>query len=331
MSSEVKQGHAGGNGSQENAAKGNLRKPIMFWSENERDAFRRNRVVQIRCGMILDDLRNERETARKTIRYEAHKFRQKSGKYYRHPGAGSSQDTPIGYIPHADVSRSSEPKLQNQTLLDETDGNQGNTKEDIQLPKMKGIITRGRKPMVTFSVNDQERDKYNRIKAIQSGDTHTNNTKDSHETVTELRHLPKRSLSAIPFRETPANKWLRRQKSAVLSRPTTSDSGFNAETGGHIKGLFTYRNSNTSDTFFDRSKAAYQLRYELRRQARLRRSGVKQKVITLKDVLDAERAKYVKSRGKVDDYIRKLDEEDMFNPLVINKWTVGEIESRLKV
>ena len=330
MSSEVKQGEKGTT-SQENV--GNFRKPVMFWSENERDAFRRNRVVQIRCSMILDDLHNEQKTARKSIRYEAHKFRQKSGKYYRHPGVASTQDSQVSYASPPDTARiTNQSKMESRnkyyTDLDEEDTT---VKEDVQLPKMKGIITRGRKPVVTFSVNDKARDNFNQIKTIKDIDTNGSDCKYEHgrETMSSLRALPKRSLSAVHFRESPDNRWLRRQQSAVFIRPTTR-SALNPDTSGHVKGLITYRNTR-SDTFFDKSKAAYQLRYELRRQARLRKSGVKQKVITLKDVLDAEREKYVKSRGKIKEYIERLDSEKIFKPLIINRWTAGEIEKQLKV
>ena len=69
-------------------------RPIAFWSENERDAYRHNRVVQTRCRMILDVINTQRETSKRAIRFEAHKFRQKREKSIRQQGISIQSDVP---------------------------------------------------------------------------------------------------------------------------------------------------------------------------------------------------------------------------------------------
>lgn len=69
-------------------------RPIAFWSENERDAFRRNRVVQTRCRMILDVINTQRETSKRAIRFEAHKFRLKREKSLRIQGTAIHANDP---------------------------------------------------------------------------------------------------------------------------------------------------------------------------------------------------------------------------------------------
>ena len=84
-----------------------------------------------------------------------------------------------------------------------------------------------------------------------------------------------------------------------------------------------------SETFFVKSKAAYQLRQDLKRQAILRKQGVSQKTVTLSDYLDAERGRYTESSEKIQEYIKRIDTEKMFRPLMINKWTATDIGKQL--
>ena len=97
-------------------------RPIAFWSENERDAFRRNRVVQTRCMMILEVINTQRETSKRAIRFEAHKFRQKREKSLRQQGTSIKTDVPNQFsnsLPQpengSDTSRSD--KVHNHSFL----------------------------------------------------------------------------------------------------------------------------------------------------------------------------------------------------------------------
>ena len=322
---------------QGNIGKGKLSKPIVFWSDNERDAFRRNRVVQTRCSMILDEISNQRETSKRSIRYEAHKFRQKSKEHLQRARANGGQDKRVisSGVPQLNSNR---PILPNQ--LNHSEDSEDNAidpddkdKKEIQFPKMTGIITNVRKPSVRFSNCKTVYNKSGDSKSIATndkGDGMDDEYKDDCETVIKLKPLPKRSLSAVAFRENinTHNIAFKRQQSAVISRQTGTTFLRSSERNDQT---VTAMMSPRSDTFFVKSKAAYQLRQDLRRQASIRRKGTAQKPITLDDYLNVERENYLKSRGKIMEYIKRIDAEKLFRPILINKWTATDIGKQLEV
>ena len=237
-----------------------------------------------------------------------------------------------------------------------TDDN--NEKEIIPFPKLTGIITQARKPSVRFSISDDEPDGTTSFESDEKSIRRSseklirpaskNLIRPSSENLirpvseklirpasekqrftgtqseTSYRPFVIRSLSEACIRENVEDKMLlRRQKSAVVTFKTKADYIIGSKTQDDIA------LSPRSDSFFVKSKAAYQLRQDLKRQAILRKQGVSQKPVTLSDYLDAERDRYIESSGKIREYIKRIDTEKMFRPLMINKWTAADIEKQL--
>lgn len=310
-------------------------RPIVFWSDNERDAFRRNRVVQTRCRMILDEINTQRETSKRAIRYEAHKFRKKSEKFLRHSESKKRSDCPREYQYNSlcrltDKSRSCYVRVDSSSSEDKDSQEDSNDKEDSQFPKMTGIITRARKPSVRFVVSDDEHDGSMELRlpeAKEKSDRPTSEKQRNISTDFGAKPFIKRSLSAVCLRENPEDSsLLRRQKSVVMSFQTNAEYITDSKTIGKLTDIGS---SPRSDTFFVKSRAAYQLRQDLKRQAILRKQGVNQKTATLSDYLKAEQDRYIHNSGKIMEYIKRIDTEKLFRPLILNKWTTADIEKQL--
>ncbi|KAL4233880.1 hypothetical protein ACF0H5_008554 [Mactra antiquata] len=327
-----------------------LPRPIVFWSLNEKSAYRRNRVVQTRMGMIIDDIATQRETSRKTIRYEAHKFRQKNNKYYTHPLGLTGETTkkgsnyniaPPNWRPPSENRTPTRTARATSGSEDEYDDEDDDEDNDVSgdSPRKKGLITRAKKPAVSFSVFKEVKQIENDIKVDDIDEIDLDNYTVTDETVTEIN--PKhRALSApIPYtRIGPELPGQKRQQSAFPSlRLGDNDENkmndkyktYGSTSEGQNKKVVKLQ--SRSENYFDRSKAAYQLRQELKRRAKLRKQGVKTTIFTLQDALNLEKEKFLKSSDKVEDYIKRIEEIKRNESTIINKWTKNEFESVLNI
>lgn len=329
----------------------------MFWSLNEKTAYRRNRVVQTRLNMVMDDLSTQRESSRRTIRYEAHKFRQKSGRYYSHPlsaaGESAANIAPPNWR-HPDLENADTPakKPTKKSIGSDSDESDDGGKEDDDdsdvkdyqrgrgnskgfSPRKSGIITRAKKPAVKFSM-------YKEVHAIENDSkVNSNETQDDSNLSTPsppaLRNHQFRSQSALQCRDIPdlPGQSLRQQSALPLLRSADTDQVNCPSSGSKSprdhEQFQRVIQSLRSDTFFDKSKAAYQLRQDLKKRAKMRKQGVKSSVFTLQDALKMEREKYVKNSGKVTDYIKRIEAAKVAESLIVNKWTRNEFESQLNL
>ena len=306
-----------------------LPRGILFWSDNERDAFRRNRVVQTRFSMILGDINSQRDSSRRAIRYEAHKFRQRSGKYFRHSESPARTDS---FKDHNIISPSEFTRafnLNKELDIGQSDKLQADAddNEETQFPKMTGIITRTRKPSVRFSITDTVLNNSVDCKSFDNKETTLESPKENtrhKKPEVDNKHSIKRSLSAINFRDFDT-RLLRRQKSAATSPQANRIFHQSSESVEKLRDLTS---SPRSDTFFVKSKAAFLLRQDLKHRAKLRKQGGSQKIVTINDYLVAERKNYVQSSGKIMDYIKRIDSEKLFKPIIHNKWTAEDIEKQ---
>ncbi|KAK3598480.1 hypothetical protein CHS0354_039569 [Potamilus streckersoni] len=307
-------------------SKRKLPPPSVYWSDNEKDAYRRNRVVLTRFHMVMDDISIQESTMRKTFRYETHKFRQKNSKYFQTSSRPTGADTPIAIITVPPPTPMT-PKIQRDDESDvcrrETNsGSESESESGIITPRRQGIITRAKKPSVKFSVFDDVIETNNKYSIRKDNNVSACSSRGNSAKLDDFRF---RSLSALPYNEIPElpNTHITRYQSAlpILRTNTTrsenssprdlqiisvDDNSTNDESDNKLV-IFRPR---LSDIFFDKSKAAYQLRQELRRRARLRKQGITTKVLTIRDALSLEKEKYQKSHEKVTQYIKRLDKEN---------------------
>lgn len=292
----------------------------VFWSLNEKTAYRRNRVVQTRMNMLMMDITFQRESLRRSIRYNAHKFRQKNNRYYNHPLGVSeeAQKTAVNIAPP-----NWKPPDENQPITtaygdDRSDSNvehDGGCDHSIMSPRKQGIITRSKKPKVTFAIDKEVHNIHNEAAE------HINES----ETVTRIINPNIRLVSAPhQYREVPKlqGQLTKRQQSAFQARRThidTAHDGFIdmskmkslSEQFEHDKNRRMNRpklaQNDRLDNYFNKSKAAYQLRQDLRKKATIRKRGTHASVFTLQDALSLEKEKFLKSNGRVVDYIRRIE------------------------
>lgn len=302
-----------------------LPRPIVFWSLNEKTAYRRNRVVQTRLNTIMDDIGTQQASTRKAIRYEAHKFRKKNGKYYSHPctcvdSTNAVNIAPPNWKPSAEASP--EPNKEDD-LCSDIENEEGNEfSVDDKSPRKKGIITRAQKPAVKFTKVEEV---FQIEDDLQIDDFDGTLIADNKCIKTTARiSIKMRSSSAFQSRENFAfheQKGIRHQsaflalqdRSAieletndVKSNSTYCDRAQSADLCG--QNIKRFAQELKSDNFFDKSKAAYQLRQDLRHRAKIRKQGVKPFVFTLQDALNLEKEKFLQSKDKIKDYIKRIEQ-----------------------
>ncbi|CAC5377926.1 unnamed protein product [Mytilus coruscus] len=278
-----------------------LPRPIVFWSENEKDAFRRNKVVQTRYYMLLDDIETQQRSSEKSIRHEAHKFRQR---YKADVICSSDNSSSVGFSDVTSLTESVPKKITREKSFSSDSGSDSD--QWTEIPK-KGVITKIRKSNVKFSfLND-----------VIPDDSAT--VIDQVKASTDLSTQRKlRSQSASQSRSTKTNCSSGRSKSAVLKTDIYSSGRYDQMCSSKTKTVVNPR-ENTEDIskhnsqtkkpnsiFFDRSQAAYQLRRELQKLAKNRKNGVVKVAYTMEDAIRDEKDKLTASSKKVADYIQKL-------------------------
>jgi hypothetical protein len=270
----------------------------------------------------MNDLATQRETSRKTIRYEAHKFRQKNSRYYQHPLGASDevQKTAINIAPP-----NWKPQHENQpTPRAKGNNNSDSETEDEDFdsnetsPRKLGIITRSKKPTVSFSVKKEVQQIENDLEI----DDLENEDSNDHESVESIDSSKVRALSAPQSRDAPQlpGQVSKRQQSAfpVLRSSTDciSDDQANKHKAKNMsemldneknRRLNDLTNVSRSENYFDKSKAAYLLRQDLKRRAKMRKEGIKTSVFTLQDAINLEKDNFLKSRDRVVDYIKRIE------------------------
>lgn len=328
-----------------------LPRPIVFWSLNEKTAYRRNRVVQTRMNMIMDDIATQRETSRKTIRYEAHKFRQKNSRYYSHP-LGFSEDSPKGMsfnIAPPNWKPPNENKQQ-QTQTTNADSDVDYDSDDNSVvdvnemsPRKKGIITRSKKPAVKFSVHKEIHQIETDLQIDDLDNLDVHDKVNESESIRQLDSSKFRALSAPQYREIPdlPGQVVKRQQSAFPALRTSMDDSNSVDkvksNPGNCDNERNRKMNNLthevrkSDNYFDRSKAAYQLRQDLRKRAKMRKQGIKPSIFTLQDALNLEKENFFKSKQKVVDYIRRVEEMKKAEQDLVNKWNKDAIVHQLNL
>ena len=289
--------------------------------------------------MVMDDIATQRETSRKTIRYEAHKFRQKNSKYYNHP-MGTSAETQANGVniappnwkpPNENECERKKPKsYDSDNDYSDSDGD-GYSKT----PRKQGIITRAKKPAVSFRLKKDPVEEGNGVDILDVGTIDIDLTQNETKSESKKKF---RSVSAVPFRSCPDLPGQKRQFSAFpsvrdsknqsrpFSRETTDESSEDKNSSSTSRSI-----ERRSETYFDKSKAAYQLREELRKRAKMRKSGIKPSVFTLKDALQLEKDNYLKSKNKVVDYLRRIEAMKKSEMTIVNKWTRDAIVQQLNI
>lgn len=312
-----------------------LPRPIVFWSENEKDAFRRNKVVQTRYYMLLNDIENQKRTTQRTIKYEAHKFRQRSAKFMQERPLTESDSSCVD----SEVMSQSSKNKTSQDIEDDSESDMSSDsseKEDEFWEKMppKGVLTKSKKPTVKFSVYKQ---------FIPYEESHL---KIEHRSMDKERNL--RSLSAPHPRPIPSCPMIPKERCKSVLPEVTPNATISRESS-YSRRLSTLRPmrsligqnmmafNNEKKTpvdikmrtpnklFFDKSQAAYQLRKELQRLARIRKQTVTSSPFTVEQALKEEKEKYLASRAKVTEYLQRMDREKP-SEWIGRKWSRSEIE-----
>ena len=312
-----------------------LPRPIVFWSDNERDAFRRNKIVQTRYTMVLDDIENQRRTSAKSLKHETHKYRIRSAKYRTE---NKPRETTSVEEKEASDEKRREKDEHKGELSDEDDGSDNdneswNENEQKSSGKEKGIITKHKKPSVKFSVykefipnniskEEQCTDKMVGKNALPMGRSHSAPRSRS------IPDLPGTFRSRSVLSEAMAAQQSPR-KDACSDRPISSarSSKSSASDTGSDKRT---KNRPGSSIFFDRSVAAFELRKELQRLAKLRKTTVATSPYTITDALRDEKEKYFENRQKIEIYLKKI-EDIKRESMTINKWTQEDIEQSLNL
>ena len=298
--------------------------------------------------MIMNDLATQRETSRKTIRYEAHKFRQKNSRYYQHPLGASdeAQKTAINIAPP-----NWKPHNENQPTPRGTDDNDSDsdTEDDDYdsnetSPRKLGIITRSKKPTVSFSAKREVHQVENDLE-IDDLENQNENINE-HESVVSIDNSKVRAVSAPQSRDIPdlPGQFSKRQQSAfpVLRSSTDCDNDNLADNNkaknmseqfGNEKNRQINKTELTprSENYFDKSKAAYLLRQDLKKRAKMRKEGIKTSVFTLQDAINLEKDNFLKSRDRVVDYIKRIEALKRAENALVNKWTKDALVQQLNI
>lgn len=298
-----------------------LPRPVVFWSDNEKDAFRRNKVVQTRYYMLLDDIETQQKSSEKSIRHEAHKFRRR---YKADTVCTSDSSSTYGLyevtsIPDNNIEKDKKKSDScSESSFDSGSDSESNHGSWTEVPK-KGVITNIRKANVKFSTSNDviPTDNDRLIEKVQES--------------TELRNqMWIRSQSAIQRRDKTAySDGSYRVKSAIMtktqfstgnkSRPASCKSRSSLNSDRKTK-----QSVKPNSIFFDRSQAAYQLRKDLQTLAKNRKNGVVKVAYTMQDAIRDERDRLTESTKKVAEYIQKLEIDKQSRK--IDEWTSKTIE-----
>lgn len=281
-----------------------LPRPVVFWSENERDAFRRNKIVQTRYNMLMDDIENQKKTTQKTHRHEAHKYHVRSGRIRQECQRIQNEVT--------EDSEDPEPEVNKGSGEDSDWENQSDSDSDDRREKSR-IITKHKRPSVKFSVYKEYIPNDDKCSPVV-GDTNCafSSAKRSLSASATIRKAPdlpgsidKRAHSTIPAVH------------AVLDdeeRPKSSPASSKNNKCSNQKKFH-----KPNKLFFDKSIAAYELRKELQKLARLRKQGSVSTSYTVTDALRDERERYEASQARVSQYLQRLESEAINND-VTNQW-----------
>lgn len=276
-----------------------LPRPIVFWSDNEKDAFRRNKIVQTKYHMLLDDIETQQKASQRSIKFEAHKFRQKCAKYLKEP--------PRTISPQVNLNFNEDQDKFKQSLRSEADGSDvisfaGESDEDADIwdkNNNKGkIVTKAKKSIVKFSVYTET--------IPREG----NEESDSNKMFTQKQ----RCLSALQSRRQQEESPIlgtARSKSVVLDNRL-----YNENRPLSRSSVDSQRTSKVPEKrlFFDKHHAAYNLKQELQKLAKLRKRNNVTPTYDVHDYLKLEQQRYSFSRLKVNEYLRNFDRETVESP-----------------
>lgn len=284
-----------------------LPRPVVFWSENEKDAFRRNKVVQTRYFTLLSDIEIQKKATRRIIKYEAHKFRQRSAKYIANSqvsGVGNISNPEVCYKPNEHGVLA--PKQDRIPPDSDSD-------EDVDIVKKNKhgeIVTNFKKSTVKFS-------------ALSETTTNEVNSTRSYNEIPPMKHHTclKSAASVNALHPTQqASSPLVNSLSIVRSKSFHLDSDKSKTSANKTTSFKNFDETNivpvnqdkpiNSYLYFDRSLAAFHLRKELQRLARIRKNGKSSPVFNIQDFIRHEKEKYDNNRLKVVEYLRKLDDAD---------------------
>jgi len=86
-----------------------------------------------------------------------------------------------------------------------------------------------------------------------------------------------------------------------------------------------------SESYFDKSKAVYQLRQDLRKRAELRKQGVTTAIFTRQDAINLEKETFIKSNDKIIDYIKRMEDVKKAETILVNRSTAEEAGSQIHI
>lgn len=286
--------------------------------------------------MLMDDIATQRETSRKSIRYEAHKFRQKNNRYYNHPlgACAEMKATSVNIAPPNWKPPNARVTIDDTRESIDSDDNDDENDVTEYSPRQRGIITRAKKPNVSFSVTKE----VHQIEDDLEIDDLENTQLESSQ-CQQNKHTVVRSASALQYRDRPEIHVINgnRQQSALPAVRTSTIHGSDGKsTNGAGKAMERPHTVNVCqdrgrECYFDKSKAAYQLRQDLRKRAKLRKQGVKASVFTLQDAINLEKENFLKNKDKIVDYVRRLEALKKSESDVVNKWTRNAIVNQLNI
>lgn len=296
-----------------------LPRPVVFWSENERDAFRRNKIVQTRYNMLMDDIENQKKASQKSYRHESHKYHVRSGRIRQECQRIQNEVTDTleegKSNPEPDVDKGSGDESDWDNLSDDLDSE--------RVRKQSGLITKHKRPSVKFSVFKEY---------IPSDDKCIASVRDINSTIASA----KRSLSAsVTSRKAPdlLGSIDKRAQSTIptlnpneLERPKSSPVSSKTNVSTNQRKIH-----KPNKLFFDKSVAAYELRKELQKLARLRKQGPVVTSYTMSDALRDEKERYEASQTRVSQYLQKLEAEAARSRDVSKHWKPKEETGSLAI
>lgn len=276
-----------------------LPRPIVFWSENERDAFRRNKIVQTRYNMVMNDIENQKKASQKTHRHEAHKYQVRSGRIrqecQRIQNEVTDNSSEGRVIPEPELNKGSSDESDFENLSDDS--------ESERTRKKSGMITKHKRPSVKFSVFKEY---------IPNDDKCIDSVKDINSAIVSAKRSLSASVTSRKIPDLPGTLGKRSQSTIPTVSPRLSENERpkSCPVTSNNKKLTNQKRIHTPNKlFFDKSVAAYELRKELQKLARLRKQGPVVTTYTMSDALRDEKERYEASQARVNQYIQKLDVE----------------------
>lgn len=275
-----------------------LPRPIVFWSDNEKDAFRRNKIVQTKYHMLLEDIETQQKASRRSIKFEAHKFRQKSAKYLKDASRTTSPQITLKNDLDEDKNKSK------QSLREEVDGSDvissaSESEDDGDIwnknNKKGKIITKAKKSIVKFSVY-----------------TETIPQREGHEDNDPSLIHPQKYRCQSALLSTQQQKEIPTMTTARSKSAVPDNILFNENRPHSRISMDSQRMSKVPEKrlFFDKHHAAYNLRQELQKLAKLRKRSNVTPTYDVRDYLKLEQQRYSFSRMKVNEYLRNFDRQN---------------------